>query len=79
VPTRAGDVEAALRGQSAVAESASLAARTARETLHPRTSKYRATAEYREHMIETLLHQALPLALQRARTGAAQAEGVGLS
>lgn len=79
VPGRAADVEAALQGQPADGDLAPLAARVARTTLRPRTSKYRATAEYREHMVETLLHQALPLAVQRARTGTAQAEGVGLS
>lgn len=79
VPGRAADVEAALQGQPADGNLAPLAARVARTTLRPRTSKYRATAEYREHMVETLLHQALPLAVQRARTGTARAEGVGLS
>jgi carbon-monoxide dehydrogenase medium subunit len=79
VPARAADVETALRGQPADGNIAALAARIARETQHPRTSKYRATAEYREYMSETLLHQALPLAIQRARTGTAQAEGIGLS
>jgi CO/xanthine dehydrogenase FAD-binding subunit len=50
----------------------------ARQTLHPRTSKYRATAEYRQEMIEVLLRRVLPLAAQRARTGEAIPEGVGM-
>ena len=50
----------------------------ARETLRPRTSKYRATAEYRREMIEVLLRRVLPLAVQRARTGEAIPEGVGM-
>lgn len=79
VPSRAAAVEAALRGQPADGRAVELAAQAARSSLHPRTSKYRATAEYREMMIETLLQQSLPLAFQRARTGTAQAEGVGLS
>ncbi len=79
VPARAAAVEAALRGQPIDGDIAEAAVQAARQTLRPRTSKYRATAEYREHMAETLLRQALPLAAHRARTGTAQAEGVGLS
>lgn len=78
VPSRAVEAENALRGQPANEQTIDKAAQIARETLHPRTSKYRATAEYRDYMIETLLKQALPLAVQRARTGVAQAEGVGM-
>lgn len=78
VPMRAIEVENALRGQAANGETLDKAVEVAGESLHPRTSKYRATAEYREYMIETLLRQALPLAVQRAQTGIAQAEGVGL-
>ena len=50
----------------------------AHQTLKPRTSKYRATGEYRQHMIGTLLRRTLPLAVERARTGVAHAEGVGM-
>ncbi|HLV36758.1 MAG TPA: FAD binding domain-containing protein [Spirillospora sp.] len=78
VPSRAVEAENALRGLPANEQTIDKAAQIARETLHPRTSKYRATAEYRDYMIETLLKQALPLAVQRARTGVAQAEGVGM-
>lgn len=78
-PSRAEAVEAALRGSPVGADAVERAVSVARETLHPRTSKYRATGEYRVEMIDTLLRRALPLAVERARTGVAHAEGVGLS
>lgn len=78
VPVRASLVEAALRGQPVSNEVIRRVAASARDLLHPRASKYRASAEYRSHMIETLLNQVLPLAIARARSGVAQAEGVGL-
>jgi CO/xanthine dehydrogenase FAD-binding subunit len=78
VPARASEVEITLYGQPANDDTLEKAVKIAHETLHPRTSKYRATAEYRDHMIETLLRQALPLAVKRAQTGIAQAEGVGM-
>jgi carbon-monoxide dehydrogenase medium subunit len=77
-PVRVAEVEAVLRGQAADETSLEKAVTTAYDTLHPRTSKYRATAQYREYMIETLLRTALPLAAERARTGKAKAEGVGM-
>lgn len=78
VPARATEVEIALFGQPANDATLEKAVKIAHETLHPRTSKYRATAEYRDYMIETLLRQALPLAVKRAQTGVAHAEGVGM-
>ena len=78
VPIRAEAVEAALRGQPTNEETLERAIETAHETLKPRTSKYRATGEYRQHMIGTLLRRTLPLAVERARTGVAKAEGVGM-
>ena len=77
-PIRAEMVEAALRGQSVGDESLNAAVEAAYGSLHPRTSKYRATGEYREYMMETLLQRALPLAAERARTGVVKAEGVGM-
>jgi carbon-monoxide dehydrogenase medium subunit len=77
-PVRASAVEDALRDQPVHADTLTRVANIARETLHPRTSKYRATAEYRDYMIEVLLRQALPLAVKRAQSGVAVAEGVGL-
>jgi carbon-monoxide dehydrogenase medium subunit len=78
VPTRAVEAEQSLRGFVADGTIYDRAAQVARQTLHPRTSKYRATAEYRDYMIETLLRQALPLAVRRAQTGEIQAEGIGI-
>jgi CO/xanthine dehydrogenase FAD-binding subunit len=77
-PIRAAEVETALRGQPASEDTLNGAVQIAHETLHPRTSKYRATGEYRQGMIETLLRAALPKATERARTGEAMAEGVGM-
>ncbi len=77
-PVRATVVEDALKGQPVNEDTLSNVVRVAHESLHPRTSKYRATAEYRGYMIEVLLRQALPLAVKRAQTGVAVAEGVGL-
>ncbi|NWF69014.1 MAG: FAD binding domain-containing protein [Chloroflexi bacterium] len=77
-PVRAVEVEAALRGQPVGQQTLENAVAAAHRTLHPRASAYRATAEYRQHMIETLLRQTLPLATERAKTGEARAEGVGL-
>jgi CO/xanthine dehydrogenase FAD-binding subunit len=78
VPVRAADVEAALRGQPVSGETLDRAVRAAHESLHPRTSKYRATVDYRQEMVEVLLRRVLPLAVQRARTGQAVPEGVGM-
>ena len=78
VPARADAVEAALRGAMVGPEAVDHAVEVARETLHPRTSKFRATAAYRVEMVETLLRRVLPLAAERARTGQAVPEGVGL-
>jgi carbon-monoxide dehydrogenase medium subunit len=76
-PCRALAAEAALRGRTLTAalDDCVTAART---EFVPRTSKHRATAEYRLEMIEVLLRRSLPLALQRAVTGTAVPEGVGL-
>jgi len=78
VPVRARAVEDVLRGAPVGPEMVEQAVRTARESLNPRTSKFRATAAYRREMIETLLRRVLPLAAERARTGEAVPEGVGL-
>lgn len=78
VPVRADAVEAALRGQPVGAETIEAAVRAADATLHPRTSAYRATADYRQDLIGVLLRRVLPLAAQRARTGEAIPEGIGM-
>jgi carbon-monoxide dehydrogenase medium subunit len=77
-PILAEVVSAALRGQPTDDDTLENAVEAAHESLKPRTSKYRATGEYRQHMIGTLLRRTLPLAVERARTGIAHAEGVGM-
>ncbi len=77
-PQRITTIEDALRGQPADDETLQTAIRIARETLKPRTSKYRATADYRKEMMDVLLGRTLPRAIHRARTGEATPEGVGL-
>lgn len=77
VPTRARQAEQALRGRT-LSEALDDAVGEAQAEFSPRTSKHRATAEYRVEMIEVLLRRALPLALHRALTGEAVPEGVGL-
>ncbi len=68
-PIRAAEVESALIGQIANDATIAHAAQVARETLHPRTSKYRATAEYRVEMIELLVRESLTVAVERAKAG----------
>jgi len=77
VPTRADAVEAALRGRPFTDAALDRAVEAGR-ALQPRTSKFRATADYRHEMIEVLLRRVLPLAVERARTGEAVPEGVGM-
>lgn len=78
VPARAASVETVLKGRKFSGSVLDSAVEAARRDLHPRISKYRATAEYRVEMIEVLMRRAIPLAVQRARTGEATPEGVGL-
>ncbi len=78
VPTRIVEVEAALRGQPATEVTLDRAVEVAHQSLHPRTSKYRATADYRREMVDVLLRRVLPLAVSRARTGEVIPEGVGV-
>ena len=77
VPTRAREAEKTLRGRH-LQEALSDTIAAAQAEFSPRTSKYRATAEYRVEMIDVLLRRALPLAVRRARTGEAVPEGLGL-
>lgn len=78
VPVRVTEVEDVIRGSAVGDETLEQAVVAARESLRPRTSKYRATAEYRLEMVEVLLRRVLPLAATRARTGEAVPEGVGM-
>ena len=77
VPTRAHEAEKALRDRP-LREALPAAIAAARAAFSPRTSKHRATAEYRVEMIDVLLRRALPLAVRRALTGEAIPEGLGL-
>lgn len=77
-PVRISEIEDALTGQPATEDTLNNAVKVAREVLHPRTSKYRATADYRREMIEVLLRRTLPLAVERARTGEATPEDIGI-
>ncbi len=67
VPMRAEAVEAALIGQPINAASIDDAIQAAHATIRPRTSKYRATADYRDEMIEVLLKRTLITAADRAK------------
>lgn len=77
-PIRAKDVENALRGQSISETSLESAIQIAMDSLEPRTSKYRATSEYRREMIASLLKRVIPLAVHRACTDQSTAQGIGL-
>ncbi|MCC6616247.1 MAG: FAD binding domain-containing protein [Anaerolineae bacterium] len=68
-PERTTVVEEALAGQPATAETIQAAIKIATEALHPRTSKYRATADYRKEMIGVLLGRTLTAAVERAQGG----------
>ena len=76
-PVRADAVEIALRGNPANAETLEAAVTAAHQSLSPRTSKYRATKEYRQSMIEVLLRRVLTQAVNRAQTGEAVPVGIG--
>lgn len=70
-PSRAVVAEAALAGQPVSEDTLQSAVAAAQESLHPRTSKYRATHEYRHELIAVLLRRTLTTAVERARTAAA--------
>ncbi len=69
VPTRARETEKALIGAKVDQEIFHKAEEVAREECSPRTSKHRATSEYRNMMITRLLREALSAAARRAQTG----------
>lgn len=66
-PIRAVEVERALIGQAADDDTVQKVAEYAQTTLHPRTSKYRATADYRQEMIAVLLKRTLTSSFERAQ------------
>lgn len=67
VPYRSRVAEAVLRGAVAGDEAHQQAVEAALTECHPRTSRYRATREYRLEMIKTLLPKALETAVARVR------------
>ncbi len=73
-PVRARETESALRGSPANEDAVRHAVKIALDELHPRTSKFRATAEYRQMMIDVLLRRTLPKAIKRAQTGKSEPE-----
>lgn len=77
-PERAIVIENALQGKMADGQTISKVSQYAQTVLHPRTSKYRATAEYRREMIGVLLKRTLSRAVKRAQTGESSPEGVGV-
>ena len=66
IPQRIHAAEEALHGQSLTAESYSQALEALLKQVHFRTSPYRASAEYRQHLVEALLKDTLEAAWQRA-------------
>jgi carbon-monoxide dehydrogenase medium subunit len=77
-PTRIPEVENALNGQPIADKTLQNAITAARQSLNPRTSKYRATADYRREMIEVLLRRTITQAVERAQTGVSIPHGVGV-
>ncbi len=75
-PERATDIENALRGKPVSDQTISQVAEFAQKQLHPRTSKYRATAEYRHEMISVLLTRTISRAVKRAQSGVSTPEGI---
>ena len=82
-PTRLRETEERVRGQ-AVGDDGSLEAtldmgcEAIGKEISPRTSKYRATLEYRLEMAEVLFRRAMSLAIRRAQGGEVIPEGIGL-
>jgi carbon-monoxide dehydrogenase medium subunit len=79
-PIRLVEAEAALRGlpvsgAEALEETLDSAVKALPGADHPRTSKYRATAEYRVEMADVLLQGALAMAIRRARTESRSRKG----
>jgi len=68
VPFRATAAERLLQGRPIAEESIEAAIAAAQEEARVRTSRHRATKEYRQEMIAVLLRRVLPKAVERART-----------
>lgn len=67
VPSRLSEIESVLLEQEASKERIEAAISGVYETVRPRTSKYRATADYRREVIPVLLRRTLHTAISRAR------------
>lgn len=78
VPLRAGRAEAVLVGRALDDAALEEAVDALWAEAQLRTSPHRATAEYRREMVAVLAGRALRLAVQRATTGEAVPEGIGL-
>lgn len=77
-PQRVTEAENTIQGKPVNEQTLDEVVQIAHNSLRPRTSKYRATAEYRYEMIDVLLRRTLPLAAKRAQTGVSVPEGVGV-
>jgi CO/xanthine dehydrogenase FAD-binding subunit len=77
VPCLARAAMEALAGKPATQEQFSKASEAALSNMTLRTSKYRASREYREEMVRTHLPRILARAAERAVTGHAEPRGVG--
>ena len=69
VPFRARQAEAVLTGQPVTDDTIEQAIAAALAEARLRTSKYRATREYRQEMVRVLLRRVFPKTVERARTG----------
>jgi CO/xanthine dehydrogenase FAD-binding subunit len=78
VPLRAERAEAVLAGRSLDEAVLNEAVDALWAEAQLRTSPHRATADYRREMVAVLAERALRLAVQRALTGEAVPEGIGL-
>jgi CO/xanthine dehydrogenase FAD-binding subunit len=77
-PQRITVVEDALKGQPTSETTIEQAVASAQESLSLRTSKYRATADYRREMVAVLLRRVIPVAVERAKTGNAVSDRPGI-
>lgn len=79
LPLRARRSETYLRGRPVDDASLARAAELILDEAQLRTSKHRASADYRRELIRVLLERGLSLAVRRAATGESIPEGVGLA
>ena len=77
-PTRVTKIEEMLRGERINREVLDKVIALARSEIKPRTSKYRATAEYRLEVTGLLLGGTLETAYKRAKTGEIIPQGIGM-